>query len=282
MKLYYYDSKPKNFGDQLNTVLWNRLLGDLENDFKDNYTFVGVGSLIDERLIAGDEKIIFGAGVRDLSLSYKNMKLKIEFVRGPISSKALSGCPYITDAAYCLGLLPTCNPIKKIFEVSFIPYFRHLHLINWKVFSRLTNINVILPNEQVAEIIKKIRQSKFVLSSAMHGAIVSDIYRVPWHRVIIGKHGYESKTFSNLKWDDWAQSIGITQMSLTNVKLNLRGSDSLFSGLTNTALTFYLISKLESVSDFQLSNDHVLSEIFSHLNDKVRLFRSNYGKSTLK
>src|SRR5688572_7913948 len=99
MKLFYFRSPVGNFGDDLNPFLWGKLIKRLFERNDDGCTFVGIGTILDERLddIPG-KKLIFGSGISSQArLPKRQDDLDIRFVRGPISSAALSHCKWISD-----------------------------------------------------------------------------------------------------------------------------------------------------------------------------------------
>lgn len=211
MNLIYFKSDIGNFGDDLNPWLWKKLLGDFSS-YPTDIDFAGIGSILDDRVFSENKeykKIIFGSGVRDFSFNLPiNEKIDIRFVRGPISSKVCNNAPYITDSAYALALL-TFPEQKKKYKVSYIPYFRNYHNFDWQLFKKLLGVNVINPCDDIENVIKEIRSSEKILTSAMHGAIFADIFRIPWMRVKMTKSGYESDFTSELKWTDWLLSMNI-------------------------------------------------------------------------
>lgn len=218
MNIIYFKSDIGNFGDDLNPWLWEQLLGN-EDDYDVALDFIGIGSILDNRIDSANRKVVFGSGIRDFNFNVNDISnLDLRFVRGPISSK-ITQSKYITDAAYALRQLPKKNYDKK-YNIAIVPYFRHYNQFNWKLFQKLTGIYVIDPTQHVEKVIQEINQSHNILAAAMHGAILADIYRVPWMRVKFSKHGYESALTSELKWNDWFGSIALENVPTHNFDFN--------------------------------------------------------------
>lgn len=272
MDLFYYKSDIGNFGDDLNYWLWPKLFGDFEN-YSKNTNFIGIGSILDERINSDKKSVIFGSGIRDV-LSIPTIKDvdDIVFVRGPLSSRMLNNCQYITDAAYCLAILEKPVFVKK-YEVSYIPYFRHYYNFNWKLFSKLSGINIIDPTSSLENIISEINSSKQILTSAMHGAILADIYRIPWQRVRLTRHGSESAFTSELKWRDWLLSMNIHEIEDLSLGFNLNSKASPIRELSKTLM---LILRLKKNNLFYLSNEDIYNEKIELLKEKIEYIKEKY------
>lgn len=195
MEYLYYKTKKGNFGDDLNGWLWPKLFG--EEDSSDDLAFLGIGTILYEhnKHIIGarnKRKVVFGTGVRPV---YKQFPMDdqwdVRFLRGPLSSNHFNRkFDYISDAAYALQLLPEFQQIaqtSKQYEVSFIPYFKSESYFDWKSICKELGIHYITTHTDlgIEYTLREIAASKFVISEAMHGAILADILRIPWRRFIL-------------------------------------------------------------------------------------------------
>jgi len=257
VNLIYFKSDIGNFGDDLNPWLWNKIFGDFEN-YNSDVDFVGIGSILDNRIFENREnkKVIFGSGVRDFDFrinEYENVDIR--FVRGPISSR-LTNSDFITDAAYALRQVETENVLKK-YKISYIPYFRNYYNFNWRLFEKILGIHVINPCEDIEKVIGEIKSSETILTTAMHGAILADLFRIPWMRVKFTKNGNETNLTSELKWNDWLMSVGLKNINTHYLDFDLNyivGKKKLAYNL----LQFYRKFKY---NDFILSKDDKIAEI---------------------
>jgi succinoglycan biosynthesis protein ExoV len=126
MKLYYH--KGKNFGDQLNPMIFDFFLPNTFNE-NDPDLFVGVGSLIGLVSRFPQKKLIFSSGLADGDAgTYGPVPQDLssyEFicVRGPLTAKRLNLDPTlaITDGAILLAAMDL--PLVRSQEViSFMPH----------------------------------------------------------------------------------------------------------------------------------------------------------------
>lgn len=271
MNLIYWKSDIGNFGDDLNPWLWERIFGDFSK-YTNDIDFVGIGSQLDTPFENERRKIIFGAGIRDFLFNPKLDKLDIRFVRGPYSAKVFNNCRYITDAAYCLALLEK-KEYKKKYNVSYMPYFRHVPFFDWTFFEKWSGIKVILPTNPVEQIIQEINESRNLLTSAMHGAIVADIYRVPWMRVKYSEFLGESLLTSELKWADWLQSMDLTKTETHTLGFTLNYKSN--SKLNDIVKTKILINKFKH-SHFILTDQSVFDSKICQLAEQVEFIKEKY------
>jgi succinoglycan biosynthesis protein ExoV len=109
--------------------------------------------------------------------------------------------------------------IKKEFEYSYIPHHVTENIFpGWKELIISEGIHYISPQNEPLDIIEQIRKSKRLIAEAMHGAIVADVFRVPWIPVKSSAH------INQFKWDDWGLSL--------NLEINFHTLPSLFGDKT--------------------------------------------------
>ncbi len=272
MNLIYFKSDIGNFGDDLNPWLWSKIFGNFEN-YNSNVDFVGIGSILDNRIFENKEnkKIIFGSGVRDFDFSineYENVDIR--FVRGPISSR-LTNADFITDAAYALRQVETQNVFKK-YKISYIPYFRNFYNFNWKLFEKILGIHVINPCEDIEKVIGEIKSSETILTTAMHGAILADLFRIPWMRVKFTKNGNETNLTSELKWNDWLMSVGLKNINTHFLDFDLNH----ITGKKKLAYNLLQFYRKFKNNDFILSKDDKIAEIDERICKEISEVKNIY------
>lgn len=222
MKLIYYSCDAGNIGDELNVWLWPKIFGDTIFEKNNDTAFLGIGSILLENSNYIEEanqyknKVVFGTGVRSVSEQIKiDESWYVSFLRGPFSSLRLtqSKADYITDSAYFVALLdkyPEYLKTPKKYKVSVIPYYKSMDKMDWKKLCDTLGWHLITPETMdVEHFIEEVAASEFVISEAMHGAILADIMRVPWKRLRFFSHQFEGEKVSEFKWMDWLFSIGI-------------------------------------------------------------------------
>jgi succinoglycan biosynthesis protein ExoV len=219
MKLFFCRIPGGNFGDDLNTYLWPRLLpdafdGTAEYRPKDNHAitladpadelFVGIGTLIRRELPASAVKHVFGSGYGYGALPDRDARWHFHCVRGPLTAAKLGLVPdkAITDPAVLVRLLP--RETDKRHRVSFIPHWEMALSGDWERVCRVAGIHYIDPRGTPAKVIAAIGATEMLITEALHGAIVADALRVPWIAVS-SKH-----TILDFKWQDWSGSLGLS------------------------------------------------------------------------
>ncbi|MGB3533428.1 MAG: polysaccharide pyruvyl transferase family protein [Microcoleaceae cyanobacterium] len=213
MKIFYYqrpDGLP-NFGDQLNTWLWQQLLPGFFDD-DETTIFVGIGtllnSLLPQRISSAKKVIIFSTGVGyEKPLTIIPQHWKIYCVRGKISAQSLnlSDDLAIADAGILIRRLFQFQ-MQKSYEYAYMPHINHAKFAGLFMQKACESIGwkYIDPTDPIEQVLSTINQTKILLTEAMHGAIVADALRVPWIPIIT------SPRILKLKWQDWCSSIHLT------------------------------------------------------------------------
>lgn len=284
MKLISYESKSGNFGDDLNKWMWPKIFGEDFFNKDEDTAFLGIGSILISESDYIEEaekfknKIIFGTGVRSITQSFKfDNSWDISFLRGPFSSLIACGSSdnYITDSAYYLALLTNYSKLinsKKKYTVSVIPYYQSVDLIDWETSCKKLGWNLIKPTgKNVEDFIKQISESEYVISEAMHGAIVADVLRVPWKRLKFNAHLFEGEIVSEFKWKDWLYSIGIknnTPINYSTREKKFKHNFLTWEYRKKNIKDFIRVMDKSKKTDYYLSNENVLKSIIKKLTEK--------------
>ncbi len=205
MQLVYFRTSTLNFGDDLNAVLWPALAPELFNDDPD-VGFVGIGTIIGRPVGKLKTLHVFSSGVgNDLPERWKDKTVRYWCVRGPVSTRVL-GLPdelAITDGAI---LTPLIEGFPKKADPTggtvVIPHFQTLDFPGWGEVARQTGFELLDPRAEPNEVINKIVRARMVLTESLHGAIIADLYGVPWLAFTT------SRNFGVPKWIDWTRSLG--------------------------------------------------------------------------
>lgn len=198
MQLYCWRGATGNFGDELNHLLWPRLLpGFFDDDPAE--LFLGIGSVIEAPHPASAVKLVAGAGYG----GYRPPPVLdatwiVHWVRGPRTAHRLGLPPGLGlgDPAILL-----CEPGAGGQTIGFMPHFQSLERGDWAEAARVAGMTLIDPRDDPARILAMIGTCRVLLSEAMHGAIVADAMRIPWIalRPIAPVH--------RTKWLDWADTL---------------------------------------------------------------------------
>jgi succinoglycan biosynthesis protein ExoV len=200
-RLYYYRDEFGNFGDDLNPWLWPRLLPDLIHECA-GPALVGIGTIMNDQLPSG-AKVIVGAGVGYGNVPRLTDEWAVHFVRGPGTARAL-GLPAsyaITDPAHLITQF--IRPLPHGKGTVFIPHHVSALRADWRTVARSASMQYVDPGSGALAVVNAIRAAKLVVTSAMHGAILADAFRVPWIRVREYSH------LNEFKWQDWGDSLGV-------------------------------------------------------------------------
>lgn len=204
MMLYRWQGAARNFGDELNTVLWPRLLPDF---FDDDATiqFLGIGSILDGRHAAHAVKIVAGSGYGGYEQPAQlDESWLIHWVRGPRTARMLGLAPALGlgDPAVLLPLAADV-PAATGNSIGFMPHFESAAHGAWEPAATAGGVRLIDPRGDPMAIVAAIRGCRVLVSEALHGVIVADALRVPWVAI------EPLAPIHRPKWQDWAETLDL-------------------------------------------------------------------------
>ncbi|MEO1298048.1 MAG: polysaccharide pyruvyl transferase family protein, partial [Cyanobacteria bacterium J06636_16] len=212
MKIFYYQRRDRiaNFGDELNTWLWQKLLPKAIVQ-ADDAVLVGLGTLLNhllpKRLGKTGPVFIFstGAGYEKPLASIPD-HWQLYCVRGPLTAERLhlAADLAITDGGILLRRLVTAQPdTSAVNLVAFMPHVHHATFAGdvWDSVCQAAGMRYVDPRWPVEQVIAAIQGSRLLLAEAMHGAIAADALGVPWIPLTT------SPRILSFKWQDWCASI---------------------------------------------------------------------------
>lgn len=207
--------KHNNFGDDLNIYLLENLSGAkiiVESTNCQDRLICAIGSIIDSHCCSCHQRIIWGTGSMSDAQIPPGFNLDIRAVRGPLTRNKLvnSGydCPQIYgDPALLLPLI--YSPVKeKKYNIGIIP---HVSDLEKKIFKKLKHNldNSIIINfkkyKKWRDVIDLINSCELIISSSLHGLIISDAYNVP--NVWISDGNGEPSGGGNFKFRDYFLAV---------------------------------------------------------------------------
>lgn len=176
---WWENNNVKNFGDVLSPILIEKICQKppTQASLKEITPILfSTGSVLH---FARNGDIIWGSGFREDPLEeHRFSELDIRAVRGPKTRDYLLkmgiACPevYGDPATLTADLFPEYKNEEKIYDYIIIPNIGEI-----SCFAHYRN--VVIPTLPWQEILKKINQSKFVISSSLHGIIVAESYGIP-------------------------------------------------------------------------------------------------------
>ncbi len=205
MILYRWQGPARNFGDELNTVLWPALLPGFFDDDPASH-FLGIGSVLDRRHDGGGRKIVAGSGYGGYQgLPNLDDGWDILWVRGPRTARKLN-LPTELGLGDPASLLPRIGlvPARKPSRVGFMPHFESAAGGAWDMAAAASGITLIDPRGDPLGIAAAIAGCHVLLSEALHGAIVADALGVPWVAI------EPLAPIHRPKWHDWADTLDLT------------------------------------------------------------------------
>lgn len=173
------------------------------NFFKPIY--LTIGSILHN---ADKKSIVWGSGLIDRSLIIQPAKFLA--VRGPITRELLIKQGHTVPEVYgdpALLLPKYYNPVgvKKKFKLGIIPHYTDFN----KTVECIKNNELVkiinLMSDSIEKTTNEILECEFVISSSLHGVIVSHAYGIPalWTKFSDNPFG------DDMKYDDYFLSVGI-------------------------------------------------------------------------
>lgn len=266
-----------NFGDDLNPWVWQQLIPDILADERSSQaTFVGFGTLLNERLPQFNKTIIFGTGYGFGEPPKMDDSWTVYGVRGPLSTEALSLQPElgIADSSILVNRLYPFKEAKKAHKVSLIPYAWEMQQTP-EVFHeacRQLGLFCIDPRWDVEQILEAISSSELVITAAMHGAIISDALRVPWI-------SFKSNAgIPDSKWIDFCLSMKLEYDTKRLYRFSRIGKTfPLYKKLESALVANFLKTRLKKAKPY-LSHEDILEFRLNQLELQLDKFKQDYAE----
>ena len=224
MKIAYNYCNIKNFGDQLNPLIFKHFTGfDIVADNPFFAEVIGIGSLFEGVLISDKNRLysknplkVFSTGFGfDTDVYGKiNREMRVFAVRGKLTLSKLKQMKNV-DFVYNKtvigdgGLLASYlvdNNVAKVYELGIVPHYADKNNpLFQKIHDACGGKSIILdPCAEPIEFLNNLMKCKAVISTAMHPLIACDALRIPnmWVRV-------SEKTTSRYKFHDYYSAFGV-------------------------------------------------------------------------
>jgi pyruvyltransferase len=185
----YYWRQPDfvNFGDYLSVKVVERILGQPIAIYKKEVPpkeikLLAIGSIL---YFADENDVVWGSGINGKTLKksdYRFQNIDVRAVRGPLTRQFLMdqfgiNCPEVYgDPAL---LFPYLFPEFKKSEKPKYDYIVIPHYSEKSLFPRSKSGHIVYPSDPWDQVIQKILDSKFVISSSLHGVIIAEAYGIP-------------------------------------------------------------------------------------------------------
>jgi succinoglycan biosynthesis protein ExoV len=208
MKLYYYRAAQGNFGDDLNSWLWEELAPGRWSDEDDGELFCGIGTIIGNDMPQAKRIRVFSSGIgyRPVPADFNSERWNVTALRGPLTAQVV-GRPElaVADGALLLSTLPRLRPLaaEERHGTILIPHYEAMDEGPWATACRLAGVELVDPRQCGHRVIERIRRARLVIADSMHAAIIADTMRVPWVPVA------SSRRINSFKWLDWTLSLDL-------------------------------------------------------------------------
>lgn len=276
MKLHYYRSEVPNFGDDINPWFWEKAFGlnVAATQEKNESVLLGIGTLINDLLPKAATIHILGsgAGYGNTIPSVKDNWI-VHFVRGPLTAKRIGvdTSKVITDPVILLYDWIEKASVKH-YKHSFMPHYA-INSIKLKRAVERAGIHYISPSDKRDDVIDQVNRSENLITSAMHGSILAEALRVPWHPVIT------SPEILSFKWKDFLYTLDLeyNPTRLTTIWPEFKKDIVSRSKMhIKEALVSNELKSIIKKGNFYLSDDLTIINRVQQLRETIGDFKENY------
>ena len=273
----YYKAPGGNFGDDLNQWLWPRLIPDFSSLLPSS-VFVGIGTILDQRIPRDQDVAILGTGYRPQAASFSIApNWKVYGVRGHLTTDALGlpGSLAIGDPAHLITTVANFPSSGESSLVGLVPHYSSLQADEngWNQCADRCDLELVSPCNDVDVVVSEIAKCDRILTESLHGAIVAETLRIPWLCFRSTTRHSEGMEVNNFKWQDWCSTLSISHQPL-NLPM-LWAASGILGNLRRSVKIQLLCKELRKARDssrFQLSKTVILEQRIQMLSDAVGTF----------
>lgn len=212
LKLYFWKKQINgkyNVGDILSKYIVEKLSNRkvvFANPLSSN-TLVAIGSLISDNVLKLEDGHFWGTGMHAHQISYYANN-SFYAVRGPITRHYLCQagytCPEIFgDPALLLPMFYNPDNVRKKYKLGVVCHYKHIGKI--KISDEVKVINILRDENSIESFVDEILECEQILSSSLHGIIISNAYGIPARWFIVDKLSLAGDP--NKKFQDYFTSV---------------------------------------------------------------------------
>ena len=209
-RLFYYKLpfSFRNFGDELSPAIVSSLSQQQVTHTLEQEKVIALGSILH---FAKPGDYIWGTGLLRRSLLPQTKDIKICAVRGALTQEVLLqhgyDCPSVYGDPGLLAPYLWNKPVAVQYEVGIIPHWSQFRYLNkYVASSSLTDsVKLIRASDPWEKVIAEIRQCRAIVSTSLHGLILSDAYGIPRTMYYID----QPPDASWFKYEDYSSSINV-------------------------------------------------------------------------
>ncbi|WP_405216958.1 polysaccharide pyruvyl transferase family protein [Agrococcus sp. Ld7] len=175
-----------NFGDDLTPFLIEELFPNLTPHWADveNADLVGIGSVLQQFKQPRRTPLeCWGAGYIAADSWAMHDRTRFHAVRGELTLAKLQPAQQrgvvLGDPGLLMGLLFNANEIETDYELGVIPHYVDAGLPAVSELRSSAHVSVIDVAAPVEDVVRSIARCRRVISSSLHGLVVSDALRIP-------------------------------------------------------------------------------------------------------
>jgi len=284
---YYHraSSGETNFGDDLNALLLPRIFPGIDVGSSGSAcpdVILGFGTILNvqtrDALSHHTRKVVFSSGY-GYDLGQKgSFRLgdgwEVRSVRGPLTAAALGleAHAAVTDGAMLAArLLP--QSAARGAKPAFMPHITTARFGRgyWEALCARLGLTYLDPRDPIDTLLAQVAGASFLVTEAMHGAILADAYRTPWVALTICD-------VLPFKWRDWCASLGLDYRPIALPPVWPEQT----TGLVGRAKLFYKTRTIERQlarilrdQPVTLSTDAVLADRLDELEARAAAIRAD-------
>ena len=211
MEILSVTVKTGNVGDDLNHGLWKMLMPSCLDCAPDQAILgigtMGLGTIKDQTIpkTVRQVHVLGSGGYHTAAQARISQQVQFHFVRGPLTAQVW-GCEGkgIVDGAFLLRETAWYQERRETVpgRIGYIPHHFPDRCTDFDTVCAEAGLyHIRTAGTTVENCIAEITSCEAVICEALHGAILAELFRVPWKAVYSGSHVYQ------FKWRDWFSSI---------------------------------------------------------------------------
>lgn len=207
--VYYH--RNNNFGDELNSIIADGMFHGKWIHYNDIFSFNKkvvsmIGSILDEINIKN--LVVWGSGFISENSSINSKELTVISTRGPLTQKIIQNYCHASEIYGDPALLlPYFLKVEKFikYDLGIIPHYIHKNSLILREIIELNVNRVVLidVNSNPTDIINKMNNCKAIMSSSLHGLIISDAYEIPSIQVVFS----DCDSLDQFKFKDYYEGV---------------------------------------------------------------------------
>lgn len=290
MKVFYHHTAGGNVGDDMNAVLWQRILPDLKRLDSADW-LVGAGTILDERLLQiPGRKVVMGSGFRLGASGTLDTDIRFGAVRGLLTAESFGLSPDVAvcDPGFLVNRLWPMQVRREPQRIAFVPHIYSEQYSNIATVAADAGFAVISPTLPLEEFLRQLAGCSRAFCESLHGAIFADAMRIPWARVRVCSSRYEGRGVADFKWADTFSVLdlptaAVNRAALIPIKRSwalMRSTLQPLQSIAERRLIRELHRRRDDSQLFQLSNEGRMQERVDEMMTRVQQLRSPEDTNT--